>query len=247
MSIETEKDLEALRRIGRIVGLTLREMAECVKPGMTTAELDDIGAAILARHGARSAPQLVYNFPGANCISVNVEVVHGIPGNRVLRAGDLVKIDVTAELDGYIADAARTVSLAPVSSKKHKLQSCAEVALKKAIAAARAGRPITDIGRAVQTEVESHGFSIIPELCGHGVGRTIHEAPNVPNYEDRRLKGRLTEGLVITIEPIIAAGSKKILNDKDGWTVRTMDGSPSAHVEHTVVITKDKAIVLTAV
>jgi methionyl aminopeptidase len=247
MSIKTEEELEALRRIGRIVGLTIQEMAAAVRPGMTTQELDEIGEAVLTRYGARSAPRLVYNFPGANCISVNDEVVHGIPGGRTLKTGDLVKIDVTAELDGFIADSATSVALEPISSKKTKLRNAAEVALRKGIAAARAGRPIYEIGRAVGTEVASHGFSVIPELCGHGVGRTIHEAPNVPNYEDRRQKDKLTEGLVITIEPIIAAGSRKIVNDEDGWTIRTADGSPSAHVEHTVVITKDRPIILTAV
>ena len=247
MSIHTPEELEALKRIGRIVGLTLQEMVATVKPGMTTVELDRIGEAVLTRHGARSAPRLVYNFPGANCISVNDEVVHGIPGGRLLRPGDLVKIDVTAELDGFIADAADTVALAPVSGKKQKLRDCAEVALKRGIAAARAGRPLYEIGRAVEGEVGRAGFSVIPSLCGHGVGRTIHEAPNVLNYEDRRVRGILTEGLVITIEPIIAAGREKIVTDKDGWTIRTADGSPSAHVEHTVVITNDEALILTAV
>jgi methionyl aminopeptidase len=247
MSITSEEELAALRRIGRIVGLTLKEMAASVKPGMTTAELDAIGAAVLARHGARSAPQLVYNFPGATCISVNDEVVHGIPGSRALHPGDLVKLDVTAELDGYVADAATTVALPPISDKKRKLRDCAERALRDAIAAARWGHPIYEIGRAVQTEVERRGFSIIPELCGHGVGRTIHEAPNVLNYEDRKRRERLTEGLVFTIEPIIASGGKKVRTDDDGWTIRTSDGSPAAHVEHTVAIAKDRPIILTAV
>jgi methionyl aminopeptidase len=247
MSITSEKDLEALRLVGRIVGLTLKEMAASVTPGMTTAELDAIGAAVLARHGARSAPQLVYNFPGATCISVNDEVVHGIPGARVLRPGDLVKLDVTAELGGYIADAATMVALPPVSEKKRKLRDCTERALRDAIAAARWGHPLYEIGRAVETEVERRGFHVIPELCGHGVGRTIHEGPNVLNYEDRRHRERLTDGLVFTIEPIIASGTNKIRTEADGWTVRTTDGSPAAHAEHTIVITKDRPIVLTAV
>jgi methionyl aminopeptidase len=247
MSIQTPEELEALKRIGRIVGLALKEMAAKVKPGMTTLELDQIGEAVLTQHGARSAPRLVYNFPGANCISVNDEVVHGIPGPRVFRAGDLVKIDVTAELDGFIADSATTVALEPVSLKKKKLRACAEVALQKGIAAARAGRPLYEIGRAVEAEVDRAGFSVIPSLCGHGVGRTIHEEPNILNYEDRRVRGTLTEGMVFTIEPIIAAGRENIRTGKDGWTIRTTDGSPSAHVEHTVVITKDKPIILTAV
>ncbi len=247
MSIRTAEELEALRRVGRIVGLTLKEMAAAVKPGITTAELDAIGAAVMARHGARSAPQLIYNFPGANCISVNDEVVHGIPGGRTLRPGDLVKLDVTAELNGYIADAARTVEVPPVSAKRHKLRTCAELALQKAIAVARAGRPLSEIGRVVQSEVERQGFHVIPELCGHGVGRTIHEEPQVLNYEDWRVRDRLSEGLVITIEPIIAAGGSKVLTTEDGWTIRTTDGSPAAHAEHTIVVTKDRPVILTAV
>jgi methionyl aminopeptidase len=248
MSISSPKDLEALMRIGRIVGLTVREMRESVRPGMTTLELDAIGAAVFARFGARSAPRLVYNFPGDNCISVNDEAVHGIPGDRALRPGDVVKIDVTAELDGYMADAATTVALAPAAKRKQQLAACAESALQKAIAVARAGQPIYTIGRAVEAEVTRRGFHVIPELCGHGVGRTIHEEPRfIPNYEDRRYNERLTDGMVITIEPIIAAGAGHITQDADGWTLRTIDGSPAAHAEHTIVVTKDRPIVLTAV
>jgi methionyl aminopeptidase len=247
MSVTTEKELEALRRIGRIVALARNEMAAAVKPGMTTEELDAIGEAVFAKHGARSAPRLVYNFPGSNCISVNDEIVHGVPGKRALRLGDLVKIDVTAELDGFIADTATTVSVGPISDKKRRLKNAAESALRKAIAVAQAGKPLSGIGRAVDTEVRHHGFHVIPQLCGHGVGRTIHEEPSVLNYEDRQDRTKLTDGLVITIEPIISAGSDQILNGSDGWTMRTKDGSPSAHVEHTIVVTKDKAIVLTAV
>ncbi|MCZ7568042.1 MAG: type I methionyl aminopeptidase [Ardenticatenaceae bacterium] len=245
MSIESEQDLRGLARIGKIVGLTLREMKMRLRPGLTTGELDEVGARILAKHGARPAPQRLYGFPGATCISVNDEAVHGIPGGRILRAGDLVKIDVTAELDGYIADAALTVALPPVSATKRKLRDCAKSALREAIAVARAGCPIYEIGKAVETEVRRHGFAVIPELSGHGVGRAIHEEPPVPNFADRRVSQRLTEGLVITIEPIIAAGSGRVVIGTDGWTVRTGDGSLAAHYEHTVVITRDRPIVLT--
>jgi methionyl aminopeptidase len=246
MSITSEEDLEGLQRIGRIVARVLREMAASVRPGMTTAELDALGAGLLAEHGARSAPQLVYDFPGANCISVDEEVVHGIPGARVIRSGDLVKIDVTAELGGYIADAATTVAVAPVSEAKRRLKACAEAALRQALTVARAGRRVSDIGQAVEAEVQRQGFQVIPELCGHGVGRTIHEDPNVPNYADPRQRDRLTDGLVITIEPIIAARSNRVVTADDGWTLRTVDGSPAAHAEHTIVITKGRPLVITA-
>ena len=183
MSIETENDLVALSRAGKIVAFALRAMAQRLRPGITTAELDAIGADVLKQHGARSAPQLVYGFPGVTCISVNDEVVHGIPGERVIHAGDLVTLDVTAELDGYMADAALTVAVPPASALKRRLCACADAALGKAIAVARAGRPIADIGRVVEAEVRRYGFAIIPELGGHGIGRTIHDGqpPFVPN------------------------------------------------------------------
>ena len=234
-------------RVGRVVGLTLREMKASLRLGMTTAELDRIGAAVLQRYGARSAPQVHYGFPGVTCISLNDEAVHGIPGPRPLRPGDLVKLDVTAELDGYIADAAITVPLGTVSARDETLCSAAETAFHKALGAARAGRAVNEIGRSVETEVRQQGFRVIRALRGHGVGRAIHEEPTVPNYCDRWQRQRLTEGLVITIEPIIAAGSGKAVMGDDGWTVRTADGSRSAHFEHTIMITRDRPILLTAV
>lgn len=248
MSIDSEHDLEALRRVGRVVGLTLREMKRAVRAGVTTAELDAIAEGVLAQHGARSAPRLVYQFPGATCVSVNDEAVHGIPGPRALNPGDLVKLDVTAELDGYIADAAISVGVGSLAPRRQKLAACAGIALQKGMRAARAGRPIREIGRAVQTEVERQGFHVLYELCGHGVGRTIHEEPRfIPNFDDREATGLLTEGMVITIEPIISAGATRVLPPKDGWTLRTGDGSVSAHAEHTIVITRDQPIVLTAI
>jgi methionyl aminopeptidase len=247
MSIESEQDLKGLERIGRIVGLTLREMQKRVRAGMTTAELDHIGAQVLVKHGAQSAPQRLYGFPGVNCISLNDEAVHGIPGERVIQPGDLVKLDVTAELNGYIADAAVTVAVPPISPFKNKLRHCAVSAFDKAIAVARAGRPLNEIGRAVEGEVRRHGFTVMPELSGHGVGRAIHEDPSVPNFYDPQLKGRLTEGLVITIEPIISAGTWRSARGDDAWVIKTADGSLSAHYEHTVVITRGQPVLLTAI
>ena len=246
MSIETSEELEALRAIGRIVGRTLREMARLVRPGISTAELDAIGAKLLAAEGARSAPPMVYGFPGAVCISVNDEIVHGVPGARRVAAGDLVKLDLTAEKDGYMADAAVTVPVPPVSEEAARLAECAERAFQRAMREARASRRVCDIGAAVETEVRRSGFSVVRELCGHGIGRTIHEDPQVPNYWDPRQRRRLTDGLVITIEPIIAAGTGRSEVAADGWTVKTTDRSLAAHHEHTLVITKDAPILLTA-
>ena len=246
MTVESDRDLAGLRAVGRVVALALGEMKGAVEPGMTTAELDAVGAAVFGRYGARSAPRAAYGFPGVNLISVNDEAVHGIPGGRVIGAGDLVKIDVTAELGGYVADAAVTVALPSGPPVHEELRECAQLAFGRAAAVARAGRPLSKIGRAVETAVRRRGFSVLRDLSGHGVGRAIHEPPTVPNFYDRRLRRPLTEGLVITIEPIVAAGSGRIVEGADGWTIRTADGSPAAHHEHTLVVTKGSPILLTA-
>jgi len=175
MTIESNGDLEGMRAVGRLVARALREMRAACGPGKTTEQLDDVGAAFLRRQGARSAPQLTYGFPGFNCISVNDEVVHGVPGPRVLRAGDVVKIDVTAELDGFIADAAITVLIPPITTAANNLAQCARSAFRRALAVATARTRIAELGRAVETEVEYWGHSVIRDMCGHGVGRALHE------------------------------------------------------------------------
>ena len=246
MSIKSQAELKKLQVIGRIVRLTLEEMAAAVRPGVTTAALDSIGAAVLARHGAESSPPLVYGFPGTACISVNEEAIHGIPGKRTLAEGDLVKLDVTAQKDGFVADAAVTVRVGRVSATADALARCAETAFRQGLKAARAGNRVCEIGRAVEREVRRCGFSVIRELCGHGVGRTIHEEPCVPNHYDPRFRAKLTDGLVITIEPIIAAGGGRAELQPDKWTIRTGDGSLTAHYEHTVVVTRGEPILLTA-
>lgn len=246
MTVESERDLESLRNVGKVVRLALEAMRGGVEPGMTTLELDLIGARVFELHGARSAPHIVYGFPGVNLISVNDEAVHGVPGNRAIEPGDLVKIDVTAELDGYIADSAATVIVPPISKSSEELKNCAEFAFERAAGVARAGRPINKIGRAIESATKRRGFSVMPELSSHGVGRSIHEYPTIPNYFDGRIKTSLTEGLVITIEPIISSGSPWTVVGGDGWTTSTDDGSLSAHHEHTVVITKGSPIILTA-
>ena len=246
MSIRTHEELQKLRAIGRIVRAALDRAAAAVRPGITTAELDEIGAQVLAEHGAESAPPKVYGFPGALCISVNEEAIHGIPGPREIHEGDLVKLDLVAEKDGYFADAAVTVTAGAASPEARELARCAESAFWQAARQATAGNRVFDIGRAVEKETRRCGFEVMRELCGHGVGRTIHEAPSVPNYHDSRFRQRLTEGLVITIEPIISAGSGCGVQSSDGWTITTADRSWSAHYEHSVVITKGTPILLTA-
>jgi len=247
MSIQSPEDLAGLQAIGRIVALTLQVMARAVRPDITTAELDLIAARELAGWGAESSPALVYGFPGASCISLNSQVVHGVPSHHTtVQPGDLVKLDLTAQKDGYVADAAVTVAVPPASLTARRLAQCAQSAFESARSVARAGSRISGIGRAVEKEVRAAGFEVLRQWCGHGVGRTIHEAPQVPNFEDRRSSAALTEGLVITIEPIITAGIDKSFVSSDGWTVVTADQALSAHYEHTVVITRGKPMVLTA-
>jgi methionyl aminopeptidase len=246
MSIQSEHELEQLRAVGRIVRLALNAMSAAVEPGVTTAQLDAVCAKVLAEHSAASAPRKVYGFPGAACISVNDEVVHGVPGNRVLHTGDLVKLDVTAEKNGFFADAAITVRVGEVAAAAEALARCAESAFRQAMRVARAGYRIYEIGRAVEREVRRNGFSVLREYCGHGVGRTIHEYPTIPNYLDLNYRARLTDGLVVAIEPIIAAGGGRTFLDRDRWTVRTADHSLAAHYEHTVVITRGEPVLVTA-
>jgi len=221
-------------------------MAEGVHPGVTTAEIAEIGAKVLSERGAESAPPKVYGFPAPVCISVNDEAIHGIPRRRALRSGDLVKLDLTAEKSGFVADAAVTVRVGEVSETADALIRCAERAFRQGAKAAHAGNRVYEIGRAVEREVRQTGFSVMRELAGHGIGRTIHEPPSVPNYYEPRARTHLTEGLVITIEPIIAAGAGRGMLQADRWTIRTSDGSLSAHYEHSVVITKGEPIILTA-
>lgn len=246
MSINGPEELEGMRAAGAVVRLVLEAMKAEVRPGVTTAELDEVGAGVMRRQGAQSAPALVYKFPGANCISLNDEAVHGVPSGRALQEGDLLKLDVTVEKNGFMADAAITVPVGEVSVERKLLMACAERAFTKAMLVARAGFRVSEIGRVVEREVRRNGFSVIRDLGGHGIGRTIHEAPRVPNYPDPQANQVLTEGLVITVEPIIAAGSGRTVTAKDGWTILTADHQASAHYEHTLVITKGAPIVLTA-
>lgn len=246
MTIESERDLAGMARAGRVVALALGAMRRQVTPGVTTRQLDAAGSRVFESFGAHSAPAHFYGFPGVNCISVNDEAVHGIPGGRRIQPGDLVKLDVTAKLDGYIADAAITVAVPPVTPEARQLIASAESAFRCALQAARPRAPLNEIGRAIEGEAHRCGFEVLRELNSHGVGRAIHEPPSIPQYFEPRLRGRLWEGLVITLEPILSCGSSRVRDSRDGWTIRTADGSLSAHHEHTIVVTRDGPVVLTA-
>jgi methionyl aminopeptidase len=246
MSINDERDVEGLKRIGAVVAAARDAMGAHVAPGVTTAELDAIGKEILDRHGARSAPRLAYGFPGVTCISVNDRLAHGIPSPKcVLSAGDLVNIDVSAELDGYWADTGASFPVGTVSAQANALLRATRLALEDGMSQARAGAPLRNIGRAVERRAKQCGFQVIRNLCGHGVGRNIHEAPSVPNTFHRQDRTVLAAGLVITIEPFLTTSATMAVQDADGWTLRSSDGSLGAQFEHTLIVTGRGPIVLT--
>jgi len=248
MTIESPADLQGLLKIGRIVGLAIKAMCDAIRPGMTTLELDAVGAAVLRQFGARSAPIITYKYPGNTCISVNDEVAHGIPGSRVIQPGDLVNVDVSAELDGYFADSGYSIPVPPVTEETARLVAAGQKALELAIDAARAGNPLSAIGKAVQNHADRQGYRVIRELNGHGVGRKLHEEPrNIPNHYNRAATLPLKEGMVITLEPFLTPGKGKIETSDDRWTLKTTDGVVAVQYEHTVIITKERPILVTAV
>jgi methionyl aminopeptidase len=246
MIVRTPEELEGLQRTGALVAETIRRMREAVRPGVTTAELDLIAARTFHEYGANSAPMETYDFPGSTCISVNEEVVHGIPGGRKLRDGDLVTLDVTPELDGWFADAAVTVPVGSVSDEAQRLLETADACLAAALGVARAGMPLSEIGRTVQETAAALGATPFEELCGHGIGRGLHEDPTVPNVHVPTLRTPLEDGLVIAVEPMLTRGEPDLVELSDGWTIATADGALSVHVEHTIVVQDGAPIVLTA-
>jgi methionyl aminopeptidase len=246
MSIESEKDLIVLRKVGRIVANCLQMMGRALEPGMTTKELDELGKKFLEFHGARSAPQLTYNFPGATCISVNEQAAHGIPGDKILRASDLVNIDVSAELDGYFADTGGSFIIPPESKLKRNLCLVTKRALELAINEASAGKLLNGIGRAIETEARRNRLTVIENIGSHGVGRALHEEPGfIPGYYDPKDTRVLKENQVITIEPFLSTGARKVFETGDGWTLATNKRFLTAQYEHTLVITKGAPLIMT--
>lgn len=247
MIVRTQKDLEGMLRIGQICGQTLQHLMARVEPGMTTRQLDRIAADFLRKHNARSAPIMAYSFPGWTCISVNEEIAHGIPGDRIIRPGDVVNIDVSAVLEGYWGDTGGTLLIPPIKPENQRLCDFTKEALAAGIRAAKANVPLYEVGRAIETVARRGGYSIVRELGGHGVGHSIHENPTVYNYYSRRDRMPLEEGLVITIEPFLNRGKGRIKRARDKWTLRTIDRTVSAQYEHTVVIAGNSPILLTKV
>ncbi len=246
MTISSEEELAGMRRIGRIVAETLEAMGRAIEPGMTTLELDRIGREALEAAGARSAPETVYGFPGATCISVNEEIAHGIPGPRRIRPGDLVNIDVSAERDGYFADTAASFAVPPVTRGVERLCRDGRRAMWTGLRQVGAGRPLADIGRAVGAFAGKNGYTLVRNLASHGVGRSLHEEPTeIATWPDAHERRIMAEGLVFTVEPFLSLGAELAEHGDDPWTLYARPGALTVQYEHTVVATRNGPLVLT--
>jgi methionyl aminopeptidase len=240
-------ELEKMRAAGRLVGQVLTALAAKVEPGVTTADLDAIAEGLIVDAGAIPAFKGYHGYPATICASINDEVIHGIPsGQRVLQQGDVISVDVGASLDGYYGDSAVTLPVGRISEDAARLLRVTEESLYKAIDVVKPGGRVSDIGHAVQKHVEAHGFSVVREFVGHGIGQAMHEEPQIPNYGDPGRGPRLSEGMVLAIEPMVNAGRPAVKVLSDGWTAVTRDRSLSAHFEHTVAVTADGPWILTA-
>ena len=235
--IRTQREIDLIATSCQIVADTLDMLTEHVKPGVCIIDLDERAEAFISNQGARPAFKGYMGFPATLCVSVDDEVVHGVPNDRVLEEGQIVGIDCGAEKDGYYGDHARTFAIGKVSDDKQKLMDATRESLMRGIAAAKPGNYVSDIGYAIQSYVEKFGYSVVRELVGHGIGSELHEEPQVPNYGQPKQGYKLREGMCIAIEPMINLGVKEVKTDSDGWTIRTADGEASAHFEHTIAIT----------
>ncbi|NOY59770.1 MAG: type I methionyl aminopeptidase [Calditrichaeota bacterium] len=244
INIKNSREIEFLRKSAQIVAESLLLAQSRIQPGVRTIDLDKEISEYIRSKGARPAFRDFHGYPANICVSINDQVVHGIPGPRVLREGDIVSVDIGVELNGYYGDAARTFAVGKVSSEKEKLVRVTRESLYKGIEAAREGNRLYDISYAIQTHVESAGFSVVRDLVGHGIGKQMHEEPQIPNYGKADRGPRLKAGMVFAIEPMVNMGEYKVYTQDDQWTVVTRDGLPSAHFEHDVVITKNGAEIL---
>jgi methionyl aminopeptidase len=243
---KTDDEIELIRQSSLLVGKTLAELAKLIKPGVTTLELDKVAYEFINDHQAYPGFLGYNDFPNSICASVNSAVVHGLPTNIPLKEGDIVSCDIGVVKDGYWGDSAYTFAVGEVSNEIKQLMKVTKESLYLAIEQAVAGKRIGDISFAVQNHAESHNYGVVRELVGHGVGKSLHEAPEVPNFGRRGSGLQLQAGLVIAIEPMINLGTRNVRQLKDGWTIQTADGKPSAHYEHTIVVRKDKAEILSS-
>lgn len=250
--IKTKREIDFIKESCRVVADTLRLLKANAKPGIKTSELSQIADDYIQSNGGKSAFKGYsqggdsIDYPGAICISIDSEVVHGIPGGRVLKNGEIVSLDVGVEKKGFFGDAALTVAIGEISEEKKKLMEVTEKSLYLGIEQAIAGEHLHNISAAVQEYVEKNGFSVVRDLCGHGVGKYLHESPSIPNYGRRGTGAKLKSGMTLAIEPMVNAGSFEVKIEPDGWTVVTVDSMPSAHFEHTILITNGKPEILTA-
>jgi methionyl aminopeptidase len=243
--VKNRAEIATMRRAGEVVAAAIAATRDAVRPGATTADLDAVAAKVIEGRGAKPSFLGYRGFPKTICTSVNDEIVHGIPGGRVLNEGDLVKLDVGAVVDGFHADSAVTIAVGEPSPEATKLIEATERALWAGLAEARAGRRLGDVGAAVQTVAEGAGFSVVREYVGHGIGRAMHEEPQVPNYGDPGHGIKLKVGHVLAVEPMVNLGGAETQLNEDGWTVVTADGRLSAHFEHSIAVTEDGPEVLT--
>lgn len=246
MTLNSDDDLQRLKRIGQICAAARDRMGAALEPGITTAELDDIGRRILEDEGARSAPELSYGFPGATCISVNEEIAHGIPGPRVIRAGDLVNIDVSAEKDGMFADTGASFTMPPVSKTVEKLCRDGRRALFAGINEVRHGQPLAAIGNAIGRFAQKNRYSLITNLASHGVGQSLHEEPaEIATWPDPSERRIMQEGMVFTIEPFLSLGGRVAEGGDDAWTLYAVPKALTVQYEHTLVVTRSGPIIVT--
>jgi methionyl aminopeptidase len=243
---KSRREIEKMRLAGLIVAETLRDLRRMVEPGITTRELDAYAEKKIRAAGAYPTFKGYRGFPASICASINEEVVHGIPSHRKLREGDILKIDCGATLDGYVGDAAISVAVGKVSPEVEQLMAVTQEALFRAMEKMYPGNRLYDISYAVQEYVERHGYSVVRDFCGHGVGQRMHEDPQVPNYGRPGTGQKLKPGWVLAVEPMVNLGNYDVWIEADGWTVKTVDGLPSSHYEHTIAVTDDGPVVLTA-
>lgn len=246
MTIGSEEELEKLKAAGRLVARTLQAMGAALEPGITTRELDQLGRQMLEREGARSAPELTYDFPGATCISIGPDVAHGIPSDRKVQAGDLINIDVSAELDGFFADTGASFAVPPVKPHIERLCRDGRRAMWAGIKAVKAGGQLNAIGASIEAFADRNGYSLVKNLASHGVGASLHEEPKeIATWREPGDRRRIAEGLVFTIEPFLSLGADWVEELDDGWTLRPLGGQPTVQYEHTLVATRRGPVVLT--
>ena len=248
MTIESHAQLEHLRTVGAVAARTLAAMGKALEPGMTTRELDDLGRALLEKEGARSAPELTYGFPGATCISVGPDCAHGVPDGTKIKAGDLINIDVSAEMNGYFGDTGASFAVPPTRPRIERLCRDGRRAMWAGIKAVKPGGRLSEVGRSIERFAEARGYTLVRNLASHGVGRSLHDEPaEIPTWHEPNDRRTIAEGLVFTIEPFLSLGADWVEEGGDGWTLRPPSGQPTVQYEHTLVATRRGPLILTLV